>query len=328
MRVLFNTYPVAFDCPGGGEIQLLKSRAALERAGAEVLLYDVWQPQLRAVDVVHYFSVQGGSMNFCGHVKRLGLPLVISPILWITPENRQQVPWGEVHALLHSADRILPNSVAEREQLVEAFQVDPGKFTVTYNGIDASFAEPADPSQFCQHFAQPRPYLLCVGNIEPRKNQLRLIQASAGLDLDLILLGNVRDGHYWDACQAAAGAHVRYLGCLDHASPLLKSAYAGCSAFVLPSTCETPGLAALEAAAQGAPLAITEVGCTREYFGEFACYADPHDEASIRQAIVAALARPREARLRQRVLDSFTWDHTARALLTAYQQARDAVCGG
>ena len=75
MRVLFNTYPVAFDCPGGGEIQLLESKKALERVGLEVLLYNFWHPRFDDVDLVHYFSVQGGSMNFCSHVKRRGLPL-------------------------------------------------------------------------------------------------------------------------------------------------------------------------------------------------------------------------------------------------------------
>lgn len=323
MRVLFNTYPVAFGCPGGGEIQLLKSREALERAGAEVLLYDVWRPQFKRVDVVHYFSVQGGSMNFCDYAKRIGLPLVISPILWITPENRAQVPWGEVHALLQRADRVLPNSQAELDQLAEAFQVDPSKFTITPNGIDASFAEPADPGLFCQHFSQKSPFVLCVGNIEPRKNQLRLIRALRGLDLDLVLLGNVRDRHYWSACQAEASPRVRYLGYLDHASPLLKSAYAACRAFVLPSLLETPGLAALEAAAQGASIAITEVGCTREYFVDLASYCDPGDEASIRAAVDDALVRPPDARLRDRILQNFTWDHTAQALLEAYRLASE-----
>ena len=45
MRILFNTYPVAFACPGGGEIQLLKSREALEKTGQQVFLFNIWDPQ-------------------------------------------------------------------------------------------------------------------------------------------------------------------------------------------------------------------------------------------------------------------------------------------
>ena len=40
MRILFSTYPAAFDCPGGGEVMLLKSQEALERAGAEVIRFN------------------------------------------------------------------------------------------------------------------------------------------------------------------------------------------------------------------------------------------------------------------------------------------------
>ena len=50
MRVVLNTYPVAFDCPGGGEVQLLQSRAALQRRGVQVDLFDVWKPQLRTAE--------------------------------------------------------------------------------------------------------------------------------------------------------------------------------------------------------------------------------------------------------------------------------------
>ena len=41
---------------------------------------------------------------------------------------------------------------------------------------------------------------------------------------------------------------------MEHRDPLLALAYSACSVFALPSTLETPGLAALEAAAAGAPL--------------------------------------------------------------------------
>ena len=44
--------------------------------------------------------------------------------------------------------------------------------------------------------------------------------------------------------------------------------------FALPSTLETPGLAALEAAALGIPIIITSEGCAKEYFGKIDTYYD------------------------------------------------------
>lgn len=318
MRVLFNTYPVAFGCPGGGEIQLLKCRRALESLGVEVLLFDLWKPQFEAVDLVHYFSVQGGSMNFCDYVKRIGLPLAISPVLWLTAENRGRFPLGEIRDLLHLCDRILPNSQAEADQLAAEFDIRPDKFSWVQNGVDPEFGVPADPAAFRRRFGIEGPFLLNVANIEPRKNQRVLATVARQMDLNLILLGHARDPAYLAECLSAGGSRVRHVGRLDHADPLLKSAYRACQVFVLPSLLETPGLAALEAAAQGAKLVVTEVGCTRQYFHDAARYVDPTDEADLRHGIAEQWSAPPDERLREHVLAHFTWTQAGQHLVDAY----------
>jgi len=318
MRVLFNTYPVAFGCPGGGEIQLLRSKQALEALGVEVLLFDPWRPQFESVDVVHYYSVQGGSMNFCDYVKNVGLPLLISPVLWLTEENRTQFPMGEIHDLLVRCDRILPNSQAECDQLAEAFGIDAEKFSVVFNGVDPRFGVPADPLLFRRRFGIEAPFLLNVANIEPRKNQRLLAQVARQMEVDLILLGKTRDREYLEDCLAAGGNRVRYVGHLDHADPLLKSAYAACEVFVLPSLLETPGLAALEAASQGAKMVVTREGSTEEYFEDHVTYVDPLDARSLRHAIQRQWSSGADEQLRDRVLTHFTWTAAGKALVDAY----------
>ncbi len=320
MRVLFNTYPVAFDCPGGGEVQLLQSKQALEALGIEVLLFDPWQPQFDRVDLVHYFSVQGGSMNFCGYARSLGLPLLISPVVWLTRENRSRLPLGEIRDLLHLCDRILPNSKAEADQLACEFHLPPERFSVVYNGVEPRFGAPADPGEFRRRFGISKPFLLNVANVEPRKNQQQLAQLARRMEIDLVLVGNVRQREFLAGCLEAGGPHVRYLGPLDHDDPLLAAAYRACEVFVLPSLLETPGLAALEAAAAGAKIVITSEGATTEYFDDLVSYADPADVHSLRRAIETQWAAPRDARLRSHVLDHFTWAQTGRALAETYRQ--------
>jgi glycosyltransferase involved in cell wall biosynthesis len=321
MRVLFNTYPAAFDCPGGGEIQLLECKAALERLGVEVLLYDQWNPQFEGVDAVHYFSVQGGSTNFCEFVKRKGLPLLISPILWPASENISSYPMEEIQSLLSLCDVVLPNSAAEIDQLGAFFDLDPQKCVVVPNGVSSSFNCLAQSDMFREHLALGGVFLLNVANIEPRKNQLTLIQAVQGMDLTLVLLGRVRDAAYFEECTRKGSQFVQYGGFLPHGSDLLKSAYQASEAFVLPSLLETPGLAALEAATQGARLVLTSVGSTREYFQDLVTYVNPYDPADIRAGIEAALGRKSEESLRRHVLENFTWDHAALSLVEAYKRA-------
>lgn len=323
MRVLFNTFPVAFDCPGGGEIQLLRCQEALAKLGVEVLLYDMWRPQFDQVDVVHHFSVQGGSSVFCNYAKAKGLPLVISPILWITPESYQAgiYPVDEIRHLLHLADRLLPNSGAEAEALASVFHVPADKFVPIVNGVDEYFLnQTADPQLFLDTYSITPPFLLNVANIEPRKNQLALVQAVRELDIPLIMLGNIRDRDYFDHCVAAGDGCFRYLGYVDHYSPLLLSAYAACAAFVLPSTLETPGLAALEAAALGAKVVVTQEGCTHEYFGDAVTYIDPHSIESIQAGIIQQLKAPVPPDLQARVANTFTWQTAAQQLSQVYSQ--------
>lgn len=323
MRVLFNTYPVAFDCPGGGEIQLLKCKQALEKIGIEVLLYDLWQPQFDRVDVVHYFSVFGGSSVFCNYVKDRGLPLLISPILWITEESYRAgiYPVDEIRHLLHLADGLLPNSQAEARALAAIFDLPTEKFAPIVNGIDDYFLQKtADPQLFRDTYDLQSPFLLNVGNIEPRKNQLNLVKAVRDLDIPLVLLGNIRDRAYYHQCEEAAQGCMTYLGYLPNHSELLLSAYGACELFVLPSTLETPGLAALEAAATGARLVVTQEGCTREYFGDRVAYIDPHSVTDIRQTIQRQLSAPADETLRQHVATHFTWHHAAQQLFQVYSR--------
>lgn len=317
--VLFNTYPVAFDCPGGGEIQLLKSREYLQRLGVDVVLYDMWAPQLDKIDLVHYFSVQGGSLNFCSHVKRLGLPLVLSPIIWLDRE-KDMYPLDEIRKLLYLSDMVLPNSQLEAEQLMAFSQIPSGKISVVCNGVDPVFEAKVPGGVFREAYHIDYPFVLSVANIEPRKNHLNLIKALKGTGLKLVVLGNIRDQSYYETCLKESDGLLQHIGYVEHGSELLRSAYDACEVFALPSMFETPGLAALEAAASGAKLVITHHGSTREYFAEMAVYVDPDDPADIHEGIAQALNRSRGNELRERTLSNFTWQHAAQQLLDAYNK--------
>jgi glycosyltransferase involved in cell wall biosynthesis len=319
LKILFNTYPVAFDCPGGGEVQLLECRAALERKGAEVVLYDQWNPQFDEVDIVHFFSVQGGSIPFCTHAKNHGKKLAVSPIIWFG-ENKYDYALGEIGELLNLCDIALPNSFAEGERLSRWYDLPIEKFSPIVNGVDERFFVPGDPELFRTTYDLNEPFLLCVANIELRKNQLNLIRATVGLGIKVVLLGRVRDAEYWQSCQAEMHDGIKFLGHVDYASEMHRSAYAACSAFLLPTRLETPGLAALEAAATGTPLCLTQEGCTMEYFGNLAIYVDPESPESIRSGIVAVASRDRSKDLSCLVKSKYTWDCAAEQLIAAYRK--------
>lgn len=319
LKVLFNSYPVAFDCPGGGEVQLMECKAALERRGIIVLLYNQWEPQFNEVDVVHHFSVQGGATVFLHHAKRHGKPTCLSPILWLG-ENKYDYNLIETGNALKTCDIALPNSEIEGKKLAEWYQLPKEKFIPIVNGVDSIFFEPADPEIFRNYFNVQEPFLLSVGNIEPRKNQLSLIKASKDLGIKILMVGQIRDQAYWESCQAHLHKDIEHIGAVEFGSELHRSAYAGCQAFVLPSLLETPGLAALEAAAIGKPICITAEGCTREYFKDFALYVNSESIQSIRTGLIELDKYSESSERAAFVKGSYTWDKAAEQLEFAYKR--------
>lgn len=321
MRVLFETYPWAFVTPGGGERQLVEYAAHLVSHGLEVVLHDHWRPDLTAVDAVHYFSCVGGSIHFCNYVKEIGLPLVVSSSLWIEEETGHLYPIDEIRAQLALADVVVPNSRVEADQLARILRLPRDRFIPVRNGVSRHFLGP-DPAAFRKQFNIDGPFVLNVGNIEPRKNQLNLIRALAGHVLPLMIIGRVRDSMYAEQVFSEGGARVRFVGPLEHDDPLLASAYAACAVFALPSMCETPGLAALEAAVAGAPLVVTQIGSACEYFGDRCYYVNPAEPGDIARGIDAALATGPAPDLGTYVLERFAWPIVTTALPNIYRIAK------
>jgi glycosyltransferase involved in cell wall biosynthesis len=321
VRVLFSTYPWAFETPGGGEIQLQKYAEHLPAHGVDVRLHDLWRANLADVSAVHFFSCIGGSVHFCNYVRQRRIPLVISSSLWITPETAHLYPVDEIRAQLSLADAVVTNSNTESDLLTKVLGLPRDRFMAVMNGFEARFAQPADPRLFRTAFGIDGPFVLNVGNIEPRKGQLGLARALAGHALPLVLLGHKRDETYAAQVIAEGGGRLRYLGVLDNADPVLASAYAACSVFALPSTLETPGLAALEAAAVGVPVVVTSEGSTRDYFGSYVQYVDHHDPVDIRRGIDRAVAEGPNPALKSHVTSRFKWSVVTKRLPEVYRAA-------
>lgn len=323
MKVVFNTYPMAFHTPGGGEMQLLKYKENLPKFGVNVDFFNLWDPHFLDYDLVHFFSLMGGSSPFCHFVKSLKLPLVITSSLWITEETKHLYPFDHIKHQLSFADRVITNSHLESKQMASVFDMALEKFSVVYNGIDPIFKERVSPDLFKKHFNIDFPFVLNVANVESRKNQLNLIQAMKQFpDIKLITIGHARVPEYLKSCIEAGGDQFIFLGPLLHDSELLRSAYAACEVFALPSTLETPGLAALEAAASGAKVVVTAVGAAPEYFDEGVIYVnDPLSVDEIANSLKQAMDAPvqRNAEFATKIQTQFEWSTVVKKLVDVYR---------
>lgn len=343
MKVAFFTYPSAFQNVGGGEILLLKLREALQKQGAQVDLFDSWNGRVENYDFIHVFGSVKDCLGLVQVARSRKVKVAITPLLWsdwrraifsdgslrskadFTARHLTKVFFpafpSKRRKLLLSADLVFPNSEIEKKQTARLFAIPQEKMRVVYNGVDPSFQD-ADPSLFKKIYGE-EPFILGVGRIEPRKNQLNLIKAVKGIiGARLILIGSPVSGYedYFNRCRKEGETFTIFIPTLKHEDPLLRSAYASCALFVLQGWFETPGLVAMEAALGGAPVLATQGGSTREYFADAVEYLDPSSPSDIQKKIVRSLAAPRSGALKSRILANFTWDRVARDTLKFYRE--------
>jgi len=66
---------------------------------------------------------------------------------------------------------------------------------------------------------------------------------------------------------------------------------------------------------------VTHKGDTYDYFEDYAYYCEPDDIQSIKEAIDKAYNNSVNPKLKQKILDNYTWDKTAEATLKGYSMA-------
>ncbi|MBN2559421.1 MAG: glycosyltransferase [Phycisphaerae bacterium] len=194
--------------------------------------------------------------------------------------------------IIRGARFVLPNSEAEKEHILARFGgACRGRIRVVMNGVSPVLPQRAATAALGPERAESprRGAFLCAGALGPRKNQINLVRAFRLLPEErLLVLGGTAAGcgRYRRAVERAAGPNVEFPGRVPHerVGEFLRQA----KAYVQPSYIETPGLAAMEAAAAGIPIVVSDVRPVREYFGSLAHYCDPNSPESIARACRAA----------------------------------------
>lgn len=167
------------------------------------------------------------------------------------------------------------------------------------------------------------PFLLSVGRIEVRKNQLAVAEIARRAELPLVIAGHEGARAYADAVRAVAGDRLRAIGRVEPHSPELRWLYRNCAAFVSLSWAEGASLSALEAAATGAPLLLSDTSSEREYFDGMATFCGPLDVEEALDALpgVMAAGDPDARAARHAACASrFDWEHHVTRLAELYEK--------
>jgi len=204
------------------------------------------------------------------------------------------------------AERVLTVSERTKRDLVDLYDLAPGKVVVTPNGVDPAFSP---GTSLLQH-----PYVLAVGAVQPRKNQLAAAEAAAAVELPLVVAGPIRD-EALAAQLRARGVDLRGYVSQDD----LVELYRGAACLVQPSRYEGFGLPVLEAMACGTPVVAVDEPALREVAGDAAVIVP---ERALADGIRRALGEHehlRSAGLRR--AQTFSWSSAAEITLAVYLEA-------
>ncbi len=273
----------------------------------------------------------------------------LGPLLWSAEYQAGGVLTQALFRLsllgLKRMDRIVSDSHATAQSLVDVLAIPSERIAVVHLGVDHQLFRPVTGALQRLEWdygilEEPGVFrVLYVGSEAPRKNLGTLLQALAllrhrGIAARLIKAGG--PGH--PRHRARFLAQAARLGLDDWLTIVgevpesdLSLLYSAADVFVLPSHIEGFGLPLLEAMACGVPVVCSDAGALPEVAGDAALLVPSDHAARLADAIAAVLE---DASLRDRLVQKglqrcqqFTWAKTAEQTLKVYQELTESGGG-
>lgn len=351
MRVLMQSRPSAESHPGGDTVLMNQIKESLQRRGVEVTVDLEGRESASDYDIVHLynFATPEYTQILAERAYEQGVPYVVSTLYEDIPSFLNQANYYASHLIdyvrrdqdraWHLQNKPLYHKIPQcgrfentwtathaaslfvtGKREAECLKRDyPTIKSIEEIKLGYEVSESADPNLFINEYGV-KDFVLCVGRLEARKNQLMLLKALEDIDIPVVIAAG---GFSYQPEYEQAVRNFRrrgktiVLGRLS--SQMLASAYAAAKVHALPSWYELPGLVSLEAAYHGCNVVVSNSGTIFDYLGEKAFYCNPEDEDSIRQAVLAAYQSPVLEGLKEVVMDN-TWDSVGKKTLEAYKK--------
>lgn len=281
-------------------------------------------------DILHYVADTGPLVR-CSRPSVLTLHGVASRWITTARNSRQESIWRvRVNRAVKSVDRVITVSESSADDISDVFNLDRKNITVIHHGIDVpSFAKRLEIDPMISNLL-PGKYALYVGNIEPRKNLVSLIQAFNSSKLratgvPLVIAGKPAWNHSETMGLIEASSNVIYLGFVTDEQRIALMQQ--CALFVFPSLYEGFGFPVLEALAAGAVVASSDRGSLRDVAGPSLVLPDLSPDG-LADSIENALG---DSRLREDCVqqgrswaETFSWTRSVASHIGVYKELNHA----
>ncbi|HTS66098.1 MAG TPA: glycosyltransferase family 1 protein [Candidatus Acidoferrales bacterium] len=249
-----------------------------------------------------------------------------------------------VRRTVNRAARILTGSEFSRASILKVYgNLDEDKVVVVPNAAAGEFRPISRESAAAavrERFSIDAPFVLSVGDLQPRKNQIGLIKAFARLlnafpqlKQNLVLAGKetwFADQVHKAARESGISGRIQFSGFVSDDD--LLQLYNACDLFVFPSFYEGFGLPALEAMACGRAVVCSHTSALPEVVDGAAILFDPYCSDEIVRALADLLLdrelRTRFERLGLQRAAHFSWQKTAQRTLEVFHQVLEQRARG
>ncbi len=309
-------------------VENLKGFMGKEKKNYDVIYTHYWLSGLAGEYLKHYFNIP---LVHTYHTLAFLKNRVSNE-----PEHRNRM-LTERH-LSFAADLIISSSSEEQRNLIGEYGVSAQKIKVIYPGVNHNLFYPSRTKAAFKEtgFSKEDKILLYVGRVEPVKGLMTIIEAFALLNksrnplskkLRLIVIGGGKKGselsYNLEAKRIKAAVEtfgltekIVFLGSKEQEA--LKEFYSAADVLIVPSLYESFGLVVVEALACGTPVLVSKVGKMRTIVkeGKNGFSFVPGSPEVLANGIKEFFQKKdllwEEARIRQDIIDRFSWDKTGR----------------
>ena len=315
---------------GGFELQMLTAFDAIDKnfkLEVAIKKIDVWNRN-QSFDIAHFWGLELSNFSNIVWAKRSGKRVVLTVLL-----SYYDRPFSKLkHAVsrrFYSAKLLIEMLkyvdalvvVNEQQKLIATsmFNFEKSRVHVVPNIIHDAFF-----TNFYSGDIDEPPFVLTVGNVCKRKNQVRLAEACKLINRRLVIVGREMPGEeaYSNELENLVNSSelLTWIKGLPSSSKELITLVKSCFLFALPSEAETQPISLLEAASCGKPLLISNLSYARQDFYKNACLVNPNSIESIAKGIdlifdnVASFIAPQD------ILDSCRSTRVARCYYDIYRE--------
>jgi glycosyltransferase involved in cell wall biosynthesis len=289
MKILFDHHSPFILAHGGLQIQIEATKRALEESGVRVEFLRWWD-SAQSGDLIHFFGRPSGIYIDLAHAKNL--PVVMSELLtglgsrspkalamqkWAINVAQKRLPRASWERMgwdaYRKADGIIALTKWEATLMHDVFEAPTDKTVVIPNGVSPQFLTEARSAR--------NKYLICTTTITSRKRIVELAEDAIKAKTPLWVIGEAygtKDEYakrFFDLAHRCSEI-IRYDGPV-YDREQLAHIYREARGFVLLSSMESQSLSALEAAACGCPLLLSDLPWARTTFGSTASYCSITD---------------------------------------------------